>query len=229
MSDQQDSAAAAQGSSSSSGQAVNVQQLKSQIANKFQANKALILKLHSVLTWEQDVHPILVVAFVSISFLIIHLLNSSVLTTLSYLGIAAALMDMAMPMIAKNLFGSSSASSKPNEKDNQRFDKICLDLAKIYAFFRNSCNTCCSLKSSKPKVYYPGLLMSLLVLAYIGNKINNLFLTFLVTLFVALYPGLDKKGIPQKAVEFVYLKLGRRPPSFAAAGAGDRRASGKKN
>lgn len=225
MSDQQDSA---QGSSSS-GQAVNVQQIKSQVANKFQANKALVLKLHSVLTWEQDVHLILVVACVSISFLIIHLLNSSVLTTFSYLGIAVALMDMAMPMIAKNLFGSAGASGKSNEKDNQRFDKICLDLAKVYAFMRNSCSTCCSLKSSKPKVYYPGLLVSLLVLAYIGNKINNLFLTYLVTLFVALYPGMEKKGIPQKAVEFVYLKLGRRPPSFAASGAGDRRASGKKN
>lgn len=226
MSDQQDSS---QGSSS--GQAgVNVQHLKSQIANKFQANKPLVLKLHSVLTWEQDVHPILVVAFVSISFLIIHLMNSSVLTTLSYLGIAGALLDMAMPMIAKNLFGNSaSAGGKTNEKDNQRFDKICHDMAKVCAFFRNSCSTCCSLKSSKPKVYYPGLLLSLVVLAYIGNKINNLFLTYLVTLFVALYPGLDKKGIPQKAVEFVYLKLGRRPPSFAASGAGERRASGKKN
>lgn len=225
MSDQQDSA---QGSTTS-GNVVNVQQVKNQIANRLQANKQLVLKLHSVLTWEQDIHPISVVAFVSISFLIIHLMNSSVLTTLSYLGIAGALIDMAIPMIAKNLSGASASSSKPNEKDNQRFDKICSDLAKIYAFFGNLCNTCCSLKGSKPKLYYPGLLGGLLVLAYIGNKINNLFLTYLVTLFVALYPGLEKKGIPQKAVEFVYLKLGRRPPSFAASGAGDRRASGKKN
>lgn len=239
MSDQQDSSAsAAQGSGSSSGggNAVNVQQLKSQLANKLQANRPLVLKLHSILTWEQDIHPILVVAFVSVSFLIIHLLNSSVLTTLSYLGIAGALVDLAMPQIAKKLGGSSSSSSgqaKAGDKDNQRFDKICLDLAKVYAFFRNSCNTCCSLKSSKPKVYYPGLLLSLLVLAYIGNKINNLFLTYLVTLLIALYPGLERKGIPQKAVEFVYLKLGRRPPAFATSaagqGAGDRRASGKRN
>ena len=238
MSDQQDSAAAASaqgsGSSSGGGSAVNVQQLKSQLANKLQANRPLVLKLHSILTWEQDIHPILVVAFVSISFLIIHLLNSSVLTTLSYLGIAGALVDLAMPQIAKKLGSSSSSGqAKGGEKDNQRFDKICLDLAKIYAFVRNSCNTCCSLKSSKPKVYYPGLLLSLIVLAYIGNKINNLFLTYLVTLLIALYPGLERKGIPQKAVEFVYLKLGRRPPAFATSaagqGAGDRRASGKRN
>lgn len=221
MSDQQDSSSAQTSSSP-----VNVQQLKSQISNRFQANKTLVLKLHSILSWEQDSYPIFVFAFVTISFLMIHLLNSSVLTTISYLGMACALIDMAMPKIAKNL---SSGQTKLSEKDSQRFEKICLDLAKIYAFMRSACDASCSLKTKNPKVYYPSLLTSLLALAYLGNKFNNLFLTYILTLLVVMYPGLDKKGIPQKAVEFVFLKLGRRPPSFAASGAGERRASGKRN
>jgi hypothetical protein len=232
MSDQQDSAAQS-GSGGSSSSSVNVNQLKSQIANKFQANRPLVLKLHSILTWEQDIHPVMIVAFVSFTFLVVHLMNSSVLTTLSYLGIAGALLDLAMPTIAKSLCGSSGSQAKPNEKDNQRFDKICMDLAKVCAFGRNAMSTCCSLKTSKPKLYYPGLLGTLLVFAYVGNKVNNLFLTYLVTLLVVLYPGLEKKGVPQKAVEFVFLKLGRRPPAFAvsssAGSSGDRRSSVKKN
>lgn len=228
MSTPQDSAQAS-GSSSSSSSSVNVNQVKTQIANKFQANKPLVLKLHSILTWEQDVYPILVSAFVTFSFLIIYLMNSSILTTFSYIGMAVALIDLAMPTIAKNLCGgsSSSATAKLGDKDNQRFDKICMDLAKVYAFFRESCNMCCSMKTSKPKLYYPSVLGTLLVLAYIGNKINNLFLTYLVTLFIALYPGLERKGFTQKAVEFVYSKLGRRPPGASAGG--DRRSSGKRN
>lgn len=224
MSDQQDSG-------SSSGSSVNVQQLKSQIASRFQANRPLVLKLHSILTWEEDIYPILVLAAVSFSFLFIHLLNSSMLTTLSYIGIAIALLDLSMPTIAKNLQSSSSSGNKSgNDKDNQRFDKLCLDLAKAYACLRTTCDYCCSLKTSKPKLYYPAVLVSLFVSAYVGNRLNNLFLTYLVTLLIALYPGLDKKGIPQKAVEFVFLKLGRRPPAFATSvGAGDRRASGKRN
>lgn len=226
MSDQQSSAPATAAPASS----VNVQQLKTQLATKFQANRPLVLKLHSILTWEQDVYPIVVVAFVSFAFLTIHLLNSSVLTTLSYLGIAVALLDMAMPTIAKNLTAGQSAG-KPNEKDNQRFDKICLDLAKLYAFLRSACDAGCKLKTSKPKLYYPALLVSLIVSAYVGNKFNNLFLTYVITLTLALYPGLDKRGYPQKAVEFVFLKLGRRPPAFASSGgaSGERRASGKRN
>lgn len=230
MSDQQDSSSSAGSGSSSS--SVNVQQLKTQLVNRFQAQRPLVLKLHSILTWEQDIYPIFVLAFVSFAFLFIHLLNSSVLTTLSYLGIAVALLDLAMPTIAKNLAGGSQA--KLTDKDNQRFDKICLDLAKLYALMRSACDATCSLKTKKPKLYYPAVLGFLLVSAYIGNKFNNLFLTYLVTLLIAFYPGLDKKGLPQKAAEFVFAKLGRRPPAFlmansSAAGGDSRRASGKKN
>lgn len=222
MSDQQDSSSGG----AASGSPVNVQQLKTQIANIFQANRPIVLKLHSILTWEQDIYPILVAAFVSFSFLIIYLLNSSVLTTLSYLGIAVALLDLTAPTIAKNLSGGQG---KLSEKDSQRFEKICLDLAKLCALIKSIFDTICYFKTKKPKFYYIALLASLLVSAYIGSKFSNLFLTYLITLVVAFYPGLEKKGLPQKAVEFVYAKLGRRPPSFASSGAGDRRASGKRN
>lgn len=225
MSDQQDSASSGAGSSasSSSSNQVNVQQLKSQIANKFQTHRPLVLKLHSILTWEQDIYAAIVFAFVNFLFLVIHLLNSSVLTTLSYLGIIIALLDLAMPTLAKSL---AASQSKTNDKDNQKFDKICLDLAKLYASIKGLCDKCCSLKTKKPKLYYPVLLGSLLVLAYIGNKINNLLLTYLVTLVVAFYPGLEKRGLVDKAVEYVYVTLGRRPP---VSSSGDRRSSGKKN
>lgn len=225
MSDQQDSGAQAGGSGSSSS-SVNVQQVKNAISNKFQANKQLVLKLHSVLTWEQDIYPLAVFGAVSISFLIVHCLNSSVLTTLSYVGIAFALFDLALPTIGKNLAGGQA---KLAEKDQQRFDKICLGLAEAYAFLRAACDSSCALKTSKPKLYYPALLGSLLVSAYIGNKFNNLFLTYVVALFVALYPGLQRRGYLDKVIQFAYAKVGRTPPSSAGrTGAGERRASGKK-
>lgn len=205
MSDQQDSSAASTSSS------VNVQSLKSQIANKLQANRPLVLKLHSVLTWEQDIHLFMVIGFVTLSFFVIHLLNSSIFATLSYIGIALALLDCCMPTIAKNLSSTGHGAKGGDKEDSKRFDKICLDLANAYAFLRNICDTCCSLKSTMPKLYYPALITVLILTAYIGNKFNNLFLTYIITLVIALYPGLDKRGFTQKGVEFVQSKLGRRP------------------
>lgn len=230
MSDQQDSGPISSGSgaSSSSGgccaQPVNVQQVKSQLANRFQGHKSLVLKLHTVLTWEQDYHAGVVFGTVSAFFLLINLLNSSVLATLSYFGIIGALLDLAAPLIMKNL-GASTV--KLSEKDNQRFDKIVLDLAKVYATMHSLCATSYNIKINKPKIYYPYLLGSLLFLAFIGNKINNLFLTYLLVLAVAFYPGLEKRGITQKIVDQVHVTLGRRPPLTVSGS--DRRGSGKKN
>lgn len=227
MSDQQDSTSGSPSGSSpslsSSASQVNIQQLKSQISNRFQSHRPLVLKLHSILTWEQDIYPAIVFGFVSSLFVVVHLMNSSVLTTLSYLGIILALLDLALPTLVKSL---APGQAKANEKDNQKYDKICLDLAKMYASMKGLCDICCSLKTKKPKLYYPILLGSLIVSAYIGNKINNLFLTYLFTLLLAFYPGLEKRGLIEKAIEYVYVSLGRRPPTVAS---GDRRGSGKKN
>lgn len=88
--------------------------------------------------------------------------------------------------------GLSSATTGLNDYDHQKFDKICADLARTYAFF---CELYfCSLRISKPKLYYPSILGFLLALAYVGNKTNNLFLAYLVALLVALHPVLDRKG-----------------------------------
>lgn len=226
MSDQQPSSASSSSANDNkaSGAANKTAELKNQISNKLQSNKLLVLKLHSILTWEQDAYPLVVVGVVTLAFIAIHCLNSSVLATLSYLGIAAALFDLALPTITKNL---ASKQAKLADKDSQLFDKICADLAKHIVTVKSLPDWVCSLKSKKPSLYYPVVLVALFISAYLGNKINNLFLTYLATLVVALLPGLEKKGYTDKACALICAKLGRPVP--AGPGAGDRRSSGKKN
>lgn len=228
MSDLQDSGPLSTGSSTSSSsggccvQPVNVQQVKSQLSNRLQGHKSLVLKLHSVLSWDKDYYAGVVFGAVSVFFLVINHFNSSILTTLSYLGIIVTLLDLGAPLISKNL---GCCSGKLSDKDNQRFDKILLDLAKIYATMHSLCASTCRIKTNNPKLYYPSLLSSLLIVAFIGNRINNLFLTYLLVLVLALYPGLEKRGITQKIIDQIYITLGRRPPTSGS----DRRQSGKKN
>ena len=190
------------------GQAHSIQQLKSKLSDKLQSHKVLVLKAHSFLSWEQDYYPAIIFALTSVAFLVIRLLNASILTTACYVGIIAALVDIALPTITKNL---TKHQAKQNV-DSAKFDKICLDLARLCVLSRSSCDSCRALKTKKPKLYYPILLISLIILAFIGSKFNNLFLTYLVTLFAALYPGLDQRRIPQKLVDALFQKLGKRAP-----------------
>lgn len=234
MTDAQDSTQASASSGSPStpqSGAVSVQQIKNQLTNKFQSNKVLVLKAHSILSWEQDIYALYVFSIVSLAFIVIHLVNSSLLTTLSYIGIFGALIDLALPSITKNLNKNQAVKQTV---DTAKFDKICLDLARVIAFFRGSCDSCCSLKTRKPKIYYAVLLISLLILAFVGNKFNNLFLTYVTILFAAIYPGLDRKGLPQKIVDFVCQKLGKKSPQISGSftsnisAGGDRRSSSSK-
>jgi len=57
------------------------------------------------------------------------------------------------------------------------------------------------MKETKPKQYSFVLLTSLLMLAYIGNTINNLLLLYLVTMSIVLLPGLKHHGILQQIIK----------------------------
>lgn len=58
------------------------------------------------------------------------------------------------------------------------------------------------------------LLVTLVVLAWIGNLINNLLLTYFIALFAVMFPGLKHHGIIQeyasKAASFVANLIGSK-------------------
>lgn len=197
-----------------------VQGMKQSLQNRLQSNKQLVLKLHSILTWEQDYYPIVIAAATSFLFLIVYLLDRSVLTTLSFIGIAATILDYSLPLITKSFL----STNKWTDKDTQKFEKICLDLAKSYQYIRFAFDFMQDLKAKKPKVYYASMSSLFLTLAWIGGQFNNLFLTYLLVLLIVFYPGLEKKNVPQKIFESVASKLGKRPTTPSAGG--DRRSSG---
>lgn len=54
------------------------------------------------------------------------------------------------------------------------------------------------MKENNPKFYSIILLVNLIIIAWIGNLVNNLFLTYLGCLFLMLYPGMKKHGLIEK-------------------------------
>ncbi|RWS27272.1 ADP-ribosylation factor-like protein 6-interacting protein 1 [Leptotrombidium deliense] len=80
------------------------------------------------------------------------------------------------------------------------YNDICTELALGWVTLLSAWNSWQKIKDSKPKVYFIGFLTTLLVFAWIGNLINNLFLAYLMTTFIVLFPGLKHHGILQKYV-----------------------------
>jgi len=158
--------------------------------------REFVVILYSVLIWELSYYPLILGGIVSTLFLIIWYLETSVLTTLSVIGIVSAIVDYSVPILNNNFFDPS----KWNSTKESKLEKICTELSKSWETIVISYNEWQRVKVSNPKIYYATLLSALLAMSWIGNLINNLFLTYLFVLSIVMFPGLKHQGIIDKYV-----------------------------
>jgi len=162
--------------------------------------RQLVLRLHSVLIWEaSDVCPVILSLLVSLVFLLIWYMDVSVLTTLSVMGIVGSVVDYALPVLNHHLFDPSKWSAS----DETKLEKICSELSANWTVINSAYGDWQRMKSANPKLYYAVLLCSLLALSWVGNVVHNLVLTYLLVLFVVLFPGLKHRGIVDKYLSIV--------------------------
>lgn len=170
------------------------------VKRKLEPWRVLILPLNSVLLWEQQWYPGLIFGGISVMYLIIWMLDPSILTLLSTAGILINIIDFSVPTITANLY-TPSAWTGQKEK---LFEDICRTLVMDYN--RASCmiSNFYSKRESSPKLYYTLSIGVLLILAWFGSTINNAFLCYLVTLSLFMWPGLQYRGLPKHCFDSVF-------------------------
>ena len=80
----------------------------------------------------------------------------------------------------------------------REFERMCELLADMSSGLELCWLQLAGWKHEKPKLYFVGMLGALLMLAWVGNNINNLFLAYLLAQWVVLYPGMKKRGLIKK-------------------------------
>ena len=139
------------------------------------------------------------------------------LTTLSVIGIISTIIDYSLPIINQNFFDPSKWLDSKQFKhllklllnvnrspsDESQFESICQELETCYATIKKACGDWQQTKVSSPKVYYGIILVTLLALSWIGNVVHNLFLTYLLVIFLVMFPGLKQRGLVDKYVSLV--------------------------
>ncbi len=66
---------------------------------------------------------------------------------------------------------------------------------------------CHESKERKPVLHFLATLGALFFVAWVGGKVNNFFLLYLVTLIAAMLPGMHKRGLLKKYFSQVTLKI----------------------
>uniref|UniRef100_A0A3Q2IDK8 SMG1 nonsense mediated mRNA decay associated PI3K related kinase n=1 Tax=Equus caballus TaxID=9796 RepID=A0A3Q2IDK8_HORSE len=85
-------------------------------------------------------------------------------------------------------------------EQQQRFHEICNNLVKTRRRAVGWWRRLFTLKEEKPKMYFMTMIISLAAVAWVGQQVHNLLLTYLIVTFVLLLPGLNQHGIISKYI-----------------------------
>lgn len=112
---------------------------------------------------------------VSLLFLIIYYLDPSVLSGVSCFVMFLCPADYLVPILALRIFGSNKGTTE----QQQRSHEICSHLVKTRRRAVGWSEHLFSLKEEKPKMYFMTTIVSLAVVAWVGQQVHNLLLTHL--------------------------------------------------
>ncbi|XP_014321604.1 ADP-ribosylation factor-like protein 6-interacting protein 1 isoform X2 [Myotis myotis] len=85
-------------------------------------------------------------------------------------------------------------------EQQQRFHEICSNLVKTRRRTVGWWKRLFTLKEEKPKMYFMTMIISLAAVAWVGQQVHNLLLTYLIVTFLLLLPGLNQHGIISKYI-----------------------------
>nr|XP_004667082.2 ADP-ribosylation factor-like protein 6-interacting protein 1 [Jaculus jaculus] len=166
----------------------------------------VMLMTDKVLRWERAWFPSAIKGVVSLLFLrIIYYLDPSVLSGVSCLVMFLCLADYLVPILAARIFGSNKWATE----QQQRFHEICSNLVKTRRRAVGWWKRLFTLKEEKPKTYFMNTISSLEAVAWVGQQVRNLLLTYLIVTFVLLLPGLNQHGIISKNIGMAKMEINK--------------------
>ncbi|XP_035231159.1 ADP-ribosylation factor-like protein 6-interacting protein 1 [Stegodyphus dumicola] len=156
--------------------------------------REILTHLNALMMWEKPYYPGIIAGFVTFIFIMLWYFDPSVLTTLSIFCIIACVLDYVVPILSSSVFDSSKWTGTCERK----YEEICQSMVNGYLKMRSVWETVRQVKETKPYLYFIGVLGTLIATAWIGNLINNLFLTYLIVLFMSLMPGIKSHNLVQQ-------------------------------
>jgi len=166
--------------------------------------REVVIKADAVLGWEEDWYPAIAGGVLSAAFFFIWYWDPTLLTFFAFMGLIVTLTDYLGPKIINQICGPDSWN---NAKEKQ-FDKVCDEIVATMDNICASVNICREARAKKPFIHFIATVGSLMTLAWFGNRINNFLLAYLLTLAVAMTPGLMRRGIIQTQFSQISIKIG---------------------
>lgn len=158
--------------------------------------REVIILTDGILGWERPRLLAGVFVGVSLLFVLVWFLEPSVLTTVSLLLLFLTLLDYAVPVIAPRLFTFRTSWTSLEE---QRYREICRRLVNAKRHLKDAIVWLFELRRDRPTFYFALVVPCLFVLSVVGDRVNNMFLTYAILTFLLFLPGLRHHGFLTQA------------------------------
>jgi len=156
-----------------------------------------------VFIWRNDLYPLFISGGVTLLFGSLYFLQPSVITTVAVFALMFTLVDFLLPLVAK---------STPDDWSDEKEKKFTVLVNRIVYYSILAWNSQITLqdwKAERPNLYSSCVITTLVLLAWIGNAVNNLFLFYLAVLFCSLLPGLLHRRILQTYLSQLVVIVGK--------------------
>jgi len=175
----------------------------SKVKSGLESWREVVIRADSVLGWECDWYPAVTGGLLTAVFLFVWYWDPTLLTFVAFLGLMATLADYIGPKVINQVFGSDSWNGAKDKK----YDDVCGEIVSAIDSVESAFRFCREARNKKPIVHFVATCGSLVVLAWLGNRINNFFLAYVLTLGLAMLPGLHRRGMLHKHVAQITQKV----------------------
>ncbi|XP_045785357.1 ADP-ribosylation factor-like protein 6-interacting protein 1 [Maniola jurtina] len=180
-------------------EAIQEQQVK-KLKRLLEGWRMALLPLKSVFLWEQQWHPCAIFASVTIFFLTIWLMDLNTLASLAVVGLVLNFVDFIIPIVCNTVYGPTSWTGQKEKM----FEDICRSIVMSYNKTLDQVKSFYSMRENSPSLYYIISISMLCILAWMASTINNVFLLYIFSTVVLLWPGIQQQGIFNTLTSLIY-------------------------
>jgi len=162
----------------------------------------ILLPLNNLLEWEHQYDPLVIFGLITFIFIFILQANPPILTLVSCVVLVIVLIDLLVPIGIRMLFKNDNWTSAKDAK----YTRICERIANFEQHIKQLCESALKMRKERPLMYLMIGGIFLAFIAFCGQRVDNLLLSYLTTLVVCLIPGIrNRQLIPlirQQLIDF---------------------------
>ncbi|CAF0957119.1 unnamed protein product [Rotaria sordida] len=151
----------------------------------------ILLPLNNLLEWEHKYDPFVIFGIITFIFIFILQANPPILTLVSCVVLIFVLIDLLVPIVIRLLFKKDNWTSAKDAK----YTRLCERIANFEQHIKKLCESGLKMRKERPLMYLMIGAILLSFIAYCGQRVDNLLLSYLTTLIICLIPGIRHRQL----------------------------------